>query len=317
MDTTGTSVSRGSASAMAARSRLRAALMNGVWKAPDTGNGMTFLAPSSRACSRGRRHAGHGAGDDDLAGGVVVGDPDVLVGAAAGDLDLLVVEAEHGGHGARLGQAGVVHRLGPFGHEAHAVVEAEGARWRSGRCTPRGCGRRRSWARCRGAPRRRGPSRLETNVVSWALRVSLQLVGVGVEQQLGDVPLGDLAGLVHQLPALVVEPRAAHAGPLRPLAREHEGEHSGKGRRSDPPATLTGRSPGSPIGRGNGLKIRSVWVRVPPGAPTGGGGWQWPRCSNGTSSCAGCAAGSTRRPGDGGAPACASAATPASARPPS
>ena len=49
LETTGTSVSRGSASAIASRRRLRAAVMNGVWKAPDTCSGITFLAPSSLA----------------------------------------------------------------------------------------------------------------------------------------------------------------------------------------------------------------------------------------------------------------------------
>ena len=48
------------------------------------------------------------------------------------------------------------------------------------------------------------------------LRVAgvLQLVGVGVEQQAGDVALGDLGRLVDQLPALVVGPGSAHARPL-------------------------------------------------------------------------------------------------------
>ncbi len=50
MAITGTSVSRGSASAIAARRRSRAAVMNGVWNAPDTGSGITFLAPSALAC---------------------------------------------------------------------------------------------------------------------------------------------------------------------------------------------------------------------------------------------------------------------------
>ena len=67
--------------------------------------------------------------------------------------------------------------------------------------------------------------RLETNVVSCALRVSLQLVGVGVEQQPADVAVGDLGCLVDELPALVIDPRPAHARPLRTLAGEGEGKH--------------------------------------------------------------------------------------------
>ena len=52
-----------------------------------------------------------------------------------------------------------------------------------------------------------------------------QLVGVGVEEQRGDVAVGDLAGLLDELPALVIDPGPAHAGPLRALAGEREGEH--------------------------------------------------------------------------------------------
>ena len=130
LETTGTSVSRGLASAIALRSRSRAGAMNGVWNAPDTGSGMTFLAPSSLATALGRGDALGRAGDDDLAGGVEVGDPHVGVGAAAGDLDEVVVEAEHRGHRAGVVVAGVVHRLGALADEAHAVVEGRARRWR-------------------------------------------------------------------------------------------------------------------------------------------------------------------------------------------
>ena len=67
--------------------------------------------------------------------------------------------------------------------------------------------------------------RLDTNVVTCALRVSFEFVGVGVEQQLAHVASGDLAGFVDKLPALVVGPGAPHAGTLRPLAGERECEH--------------------------------------------------------------------------------------------
>ncbi len=68
--------------------------------------------------------------------------------------------------------------------------------------------------------------RLDTNVVSWALRVSLQLVGVGVAEQGADVAAGDVAGLVDEFPALVVAPGQPHARALRALAGEGESEHS-------------------------------------------------------------------------------------------
>ena len=44
---TGTSVSRGLAVAIAARRRSRAGAMYGVWNAPATCSGMTFLPPIS------------------------------------------------------------------------------------------------------------------------------------------------------------------------------------------------------------------------------------------------------------------------------
>ena len=54
----------------------------------------------------------------------------------------------------------------------------------------------------------------------------LQLVGVGVEQQAGDVAVGVRRRLLDELPALVVGPRPAHAGALGALAGEREREHA-------------------------------------------------------------------------------------------
>ena len=51
---TGTSGERSVASAMALRRASRAGAMNGVWNAPPTGSGMTFLAPSSLAAADAR-----------------------------------------------------------------------------------------------------------------------------------------------------------------------------------------------------------------------------------------------------------------------
>src|SRR5690606_2820095 len=52
-----------------------------------------------------------------------------------------------------------------------------------------------------------------------------QLLGVGVEEELADVPAGHVARLLDELPALVVHPRSPHAGALRPLTGEGECEH--------------------------------------------------------------------------------------------
>jgi hypothetical protein len=41
-----------------------------------------------------------------------------------------------------------------------------------------------------------------------------EFVGVGVEQEAGDVAFGHLRGLIDEFPALVVGPRSAHARPL-------------------------------------------------------------------------------------------------------
>ena len=82
--------------------------------------------------------------------------------------------------------------------------------------------------------------RLDTNVVNCALRVSLEFVGVGVAEQGADVAAGDVAGLVDQLPALVIAPGQPHAGALRPLAREGESEHCRQARPPDADGRATG-----------------------------------------------------------------------------
>ena len=193
LETTGTSVSRVSASAIALRSRSRAGAMNGVWNAPETCSGITFLAPSSLACDAGRGDALGRTGDDDLAGRVEVGDPHVGVGAAAGHLDLVVVEAEHGGHRARAGRCRRRASRRRARRRGARPRRSRARRWRSSAVySPR------LWPaqKLGSMPSRSTASstiRLDTNVVSWALRVSLQLVGVGIEQQARDVALGDLA----------------------------------------------------------------------------------------------------------------------------
>ncbi len=170
------------------------------------------------------------AGDDHLSGCVVVGDPDVVVGAPAGHVDLFVVETEDGGHRAGLSEAGFVHRLGAGGHEADAFVEPEGA----------GGGQRGVLAEAVAgaeagldAQALDGVEHHQARHEGRELGIAgvAKLVGVGVGEQLGDVPVGELAGLVDELPALVIDPRSSHPRPLRPLAGEGEREHPLKGRR--------------------------------------------------------------------------------------
>ena len=58
-----------------------------------------------------------GAGDDHLAGGVVVGHPDVTVGPGAGDGDVVVVEGDDRGHGPGPLGGGDLHGLAPLGDQ--------------------------------------------------------------------------------------------------------------------------------------------------------------------------------------------------------
>jgi hypothetical protein len=76
---------------------------------------------------RGPLHARRRAGDDDLAGGVVVGQPALVGSGLAGLEGLLLLDAEDGGHPARVAVGGSLGGLGPAGGQANAVVERQGA----------------------------------------------------------------------------------------------------------------------------------------------------------------------------------------------
>ena len=65
------------------------------------------------------------AGDDHLAGSVVVRDPDVAGDAGARLFDFFVVEAEYGGHGAGALFGRDLHGFAAFGDQAHGVGEIE------------------------------------------------------------------------------------------------------------------------------------------------------------------------------------------------
>ena len=130
LETIGTSVSRGFASAIALRSRSRAGAMNGVWNAPETCSGMTFLAPSSLTCAVAAATPSGEPAMTTWPGALKLATQTSAVGPAAGDLDQVVVEAEHGGHRAGILDAGVVHRLGSLADQPHALVEAQRTAWR-------------------------------------------------------------------------------------------------------------------------------------------------------------------------------------------
>jgi hypothetical protein len=147
-----------------------------------------------------------------------------VVGPPAGDLDVVVVEAEDRRHGARLLHPRLVHRFGPLAHQAHAVVEGEG----TGR-HQRGVLAQAVTGEVGGvdAEALHGVEDHEAGEERRELRVPgvLQLLGVGVEQEPGEVAVGHRRRLLHQLPAVVAHPGSSHAGALRALAGKGEREH--------------------------------------------------------------------------------------------
>ena len=210
---TGTSVSRGLASAIALRSRSRAAVMNGVWNAPDTCSGITFLAPSSLATIPAAVHTLRRAGDDDLARRIEVGDPHIAVGAPAGNLDLVVVEPEHRCHGAGVLDSGLMHGVCAFDDQTHTLVEAQCARCRQrgvlAEAVARAEARLETETFCRVEHHQARHERRQLRVAGVA-----QLVGVGIEQEVADIAFGNVGRLVDELPAFVFDPWPAHTRSL-------------------------------------------------------------------------------------------------------
>ena len=180
---------------------------------PRDGKGHHPLGAEFLRVLGGRGDAVGRAGDDHLTGSVEVGDPHFGVGSAACDLYMVVVESEHGGHRARLGEACIVHRRRPSRDETDAVVETErtGRRQR-GVLTEAVAGAvARFDAQALGCVEH-DQARHERGELGIA-RV-LQFVGVGIAQQAGDIALGDLARLADEFPTLVIEPGPTHPGPL-------------------------------------------------------------------------------------------------------
>ena len=213
LDTTGTSVSRGFASAIALRSRSRAGVMNGVWKAPDTGSGITFLAPSSLATMP--------------AATTPSGEPAMTTWPGALKL------ATHTSLSARRQATSTWSSSRPstaaivpgFSMPASCIASARSLTRRTPSSKPEraGGGQRGVLAEAVAGAEARfeaepldGVEHHQARHERGELRVAgvLQLLGVGVEQQPADVALGDLRCLVDELPALVIDPGSAHAGSL-------------------------------------------------------------------------------------------------------
>ena len=163
-------------------------------------------------------------GDDDLSGGVVVGDPHVAVDAGAGDLDVVVVEAEDGGHRAGSLRRGGAHRRAAFGDEVEALLERQGPAGHEGGVLAEAVPCRRGGLDAHALD---GVEHDQAGHEGGQLGVvgGSQLLGVGVEQQPGDIASQDRRGFVHELPGRVLLPCVAHGRLLRALPREGEDDH--------------------------------------------------------------------------------------------
>ncbi len=186
--------------------------------------GMTRFAPSSLALSDAAGDPFGSAADDHLARGVVVGHPDLVLGPLAGGLGIVVTDAEEGRHRARALVGGRLHGLAPFDHQTGPIAEGDGPRGDEGGVLAQavaGAGGGNE------AEAFDGVEDHQTHHQGGQLGVARgrQLLHVGVEEQGGEVAIGDLGGLGGHLPGGMIDPGPAHARPLRPLSREGEGQH--------------------------------------------------------------------------------------------
>ena len=106
-----------------------------------------------------------------------------------------------------------MHRIGALAHQPHAFVEPERASGRERRVLAETvpCTEARFEATSLSGVEHH-QARHERRELGVA-RV-FQLLGIGVEQQSGDVALGNLGRLVNEFPALVVDPGPAHTRSL-------------------------------------------------------------------------------------------------------
>ena len=140
--TTGTSGAKKVTSASALRRAGRAPCMRGVWNAPDTGIGMTRLAPSPLASSPATSDGFGRTGDHHLSWCVVVGHPHIALGAHARCLGVVVSDAQQ----RRPSSPGPPRPRAPWPRpgrpRAGSRPRTRGHRSPSTRCTRRGCARR-------------------------------------------------------------------------------------------------------------------------------------------------------------------------------
>ena len=215
---------RNSVRSMALVSRSRAGAMNGrVERAADL-QGHDPLGAELAGYARGQLDGLGSAGDDRLAGGVVVGQPHLAGGAVAGDQHIVVIEAQNGRHGALALLGRSLHGVAPLGHQRHRVAEVEHARR----------GQRRVLAEAvagvAGGLGAEPGHRVEHDHGhdergELAVAGLGQLLGAGGEKQAGDVPVGGCSRPLPPAPTRVIGPGFAHGGLLGPLSRIHEDDH--------------------------------------------------------------------------------------------
>ena len=229
MATTGIDASAKSVAARAARSRSAAGAMNGVWKAPPTGSGSTLRAPRSLASA--------------VASAMASGSPAITTWPAP------LLLATH------TSPVAASHAAATASSSAPSTAAIVPGRASAAACmaAPRSVTRRTPSSSAQRADRGEGAVLAEAVAggagaahaeagdgvvhdeaedVGGELRVlgALELLGVGVEEQGGDVAAAGLGGGGDDGPGRVVGPGAAHPGLLGPLAGEREGEHQGSDR---------------------------------------------------------------------------------------
>lgn len=167
------------------------------------------------------------AGDDDLAGAVVVGSDDDAGSGGADLLYLLVGERYDGCHGGGMELAGVLHGLGALGHEAQAVGEAEGSGGGEGGELAQGVAGYHvgTEVSAEGGGEHHG---VEEDGGLGDARLAEILVGAG-KHEVGDAESEYVVGLVEELACagIAVVEVFAHAGELCALAGEYECFHVG------------------------------------------------------------------------------------------
>ncbi len=164
-----------------------------------------------------------GAGDHDLARGVVVGQPALVGESLAGFEGLGLPGADHGHHAAGVAVGGGLGGLGPPGGQADAVLEGEGAGGDEGGDLAQGVAGEPD--RCRNlAPHRLPGDQRRQQDGELGFPGAGEVVGRLGQQQVGQrLAQGRLRPL-HDAPGGVLTPRRPHGGALSPLARKDDGD---------------------------------------------------------------------------------------------